>query len=35
MGDETRACMILVEFHKGERILGRVDNIKRNVRATA
>jgi len=35
MGEITRACTILVEIHKGKRILGRVDNIKRDVRAAA
>jgi hypothetical protein len=35
MGEVTRACMILVEIHKGKRVFGREDNIKRNVRAAA
>jgi len=35
MGEITRAYTILVEIRKGKGILGRVDNIKRNVRAAA
>jgi hypothetical protein len=35
MGEITRACAILVEVHKGKRVLGREDNIKRNVTAAA
>jgi hypothetical protein len=34
-GRNNGACTILVEVHKGKRILGRMDNIKRNVRAAS
>lgn len=35
MGEVARACMNLVEIHKGKRVLEREDNIKRDVRAAA